>query len=397
MRFWTDRALLALLILVVLVAFGCEKKAEKGEEKAEPPAPEQAQPEAEEEAAKAAASEQEEAAKPAAEEGPDVPAEAVAADEVAGAEDQEPSATEEAPKAQQAPAMLLIGAQVMMLDEAGEQMGVLTDMPTLTARFGPNRSSVILLSEGAHALYEIPLTDDEPRHIADLPTRFTLEEEAPELEAGSVLELLDLDLQSASDFWVHEGTACITLMDRNANMANVAAEIAIDLASGEVETKVNSVLGAANKPAACAQRPPHPKGGACGYTINEQSQLLKADTQALVSPIGVGEDFMIDGVSPTGKWATLIGNLSEGGDYIDMELLLLNCENGEVFPVQEEGWGVAIPVAELPEIDLETTGTLSINGETSVRWMPGVDKLVVAGMVVEPGVGTKSFDGELVF
>jgi len=206
-------------------------------------------------------------------------------------------------------------------------------------------------------------------------------------------------------------------MDRNNNMANVAIDVLVDLNNGKVSRWLTlgeedclpptgvKVAGASDRmdcPFSEEATPEPPTPPEFPFTFSEKG-VLKMGSDVAGTPILEIPGYQPDssGPSPSGRWLVLSGD-QEDGDYIHRALVLLNRENGEVFPiVLRRSWPSPLrPVGKRnpPRIKTPIAKTSPVVGETDVRWL-GTSKdsecLIVDDLVVKPGAFSFSVGGEI--
>jgi hypothetical protein len=112
-----------------------------------------------------------------------------------------------------------------------------------------------------------------------------------------------------------------------------------------------------------------------------------------------------ESTSPSGRWALLGGDVSEG-DYIHRSLVLLDRTTGDLFPIRQRGgaWPPALPRPAAapgkpaPKLKLPVPRTIEAVGETDTRWLgttAASELLVIDKLVVRPGAASFSVNGRL--
>ena len=223
---------------------------------------------------------------------------------------------------------------------------------------------------------------------------------------------LGLDLQDPSDFLLDpSGTiACLTLMDRNINMADVQVKVRVELATGRVDRWQTVGEPECQPPPGVRTDdpsegpwcewpvPPEPESADnFAFDFDEESGWIRERADP---PRGHTHlpDFMREQVSPSGRWLVLGGNYQEA-DYIHRSLVLCDREDGALYPVLAEPspWPAALktngPVVELPD-----DGLVDVVGESDVRWLrvsESGEVLVVDQLVITPKAASWAFNGEL--
>jgi hypothetical protein len=221
--------------------------------------------------------------------------------------------------------------------------------------------------------------------------------------------------QSDSDFVVDRdaNTVCLSLLDRNENMADLSVTVGVDLATGKVDKWLtmdsNKDCNIAKRPAtgiglqkggknfACsgtaASRPRPPASTAAHpFSFDAKRQAIVGGGSAVA--FGTTEDngFTVAGSSPSGRWVLLSG-CTEGADYFHSQVLMFDRTGGGVYSVTKGPWPRALDAKQIAAIGACETKTLSVVGETPIWWVGHKDHLVVGNTVVLPGVKAWNFEG----
>lgn len=254
-----------------------------------------------------------------------------------------------------------------------------------------------LLTDQKSLLYLVPKTGQLRRldlqtgmtaSVATLPRRFRLCSRPPD---GGPLRysLSELDVQSVDDFVIDASgqAACLTLLDRNINMASVAIDLRVSLqGSGQVDWAIDIPTGCpGKKPVPCERKSlPYREPPTAAYDLDD-GWLVGAKRPRI--RLGQG-DFFVDAVSPGGTWAVIGGNI-EQGDYIHRSLFLLNRQTGSVRTIAEKS--VALGKAQLRTMTADSEAAV---GETAIRWL-SESALIIDSKLVWPGVGLVDLGGEV--
>jgi hypothetical protein len=127
----------------------------------------------------------------------------------------------------------------------------------------------------------------------------------------------------------------------------------------------------------------------------EDNRLVKRGADGSVREVralGRG-DFVPIAASPSGRWLAIGGN-EEDGDYIHLQLFLLDRRSGRIWPVREKNVRPLSPqtVKQLGKTPVESE---DIVGETALWWLPGRDVLVVGRALATPGAGLVRLPGAI--
>lgn len=257
----------------------------------------------------------------------------------------------------------------------------------------PRRTPDGLLVRTPAGLLRISLSGQPEILVAKLPEAVTACASADGAPVRHVLA--DLAVQAADDFTVAPdgSSACLSLMDRNANMADVTVRLHVDLKTGGVHA---GVAGCPGEPAACATvvLPNVPPATDAPFRI-DGGRLLKREPSGsltVISGLGSG-DFREAAASPSGRWVVIEGNESEA-DYIHRDLLLLDRMHGRVHAIVPGRFPPPIAQGDLVSLGRIRVRTADATGESEVRWLPG-DVLLVDRLLVLPGQRALAIDGDI--
>jgi hypothetical protein len=230
----------------------------------------------------------------------------------------------------------------------------------------------------AGEIRRLSLETGDERKVAVLPRTFKTCGQKPDFPPHHAFPAARLDIQEDGDFVLDAGgrAACLTLMDRNANMVNVSIELRVDLSSGAVLHRVN--IGGD-----CAKVPP--TWPACPV---QQWSPPEAPPAGLGLPANVQEE----SVAPGGRWSVLAQPALEG-DYIHRSLFLLDRKRKLVFPIAAGPFPGPLAPAALGLGD-GGPGTVDAVGESTVRWLDG-DALLVDELLVVPGQQGVRLEGDV--
>lgn len=189
--------------------------------------------------------------------------------------------------------------------------------------------------------------------------------------------------QSPDDFLVDakRNVACLQLLDRNANMADVNVSLQIDLTSGAVARRAVMTSGcelvdglASGDAFHCDDPVPPP--------IDDWSNLSRPD------------EWDLRAASPSRRWALLQGNENDG-DAVHFDALLYDTQSHAIFPLVAGAWPPPLDAARRAHLDQLHGHTRDIVGESDVRWL-GDDLLVVDQLLVQPGQRVVRVAGDVI-
>jgi hypothetical protein len=343
-----------------------------------------------------------------------------------------PSRPPAAPQSQPAPAdpeaatELIVGSarglEAWRRDGSGKRM--ISAGPALHPRWLDTSSVIALRASGddlakGGRLEKISLSDGKRTRVALLPP-FACARPAPDPDAGVDAEPDDtLELQDESDFQIDRDAhrASLTIMDRNTNMADIILDLRVDLTTGKVERWLSQ--GGDEHPCAApagvnAGKPPDeppraraalpkPPAAAAAFRFSFQQEAIVEGSGA--KPVLRVPGYDSESTSPSGRWALLGGDVSEG-DYIHRSLVLLDRTTGDLFPIRQRGgaWPPALPRPAAapgkpaPKLKLPVPRTIEAVGETDTRWLgttAASELLVIDKLVVRPGAASFSVNGRL--
>jgi hypothetical protein len=221
-----------------------------------------------------------------------------------------------------------------------------------------------------------------------------------------------LRIQDPRDFGVNAGAACLTLQDRNVNMASYELSVTVDLATGGLLSRValdldgeceGKQLRRGIVEGSCEARadsqpwvvtvtdePPAREDWPARFDEATRS-LVRAGQEPvrLCIPGHVSADpdgdwgacAELESSSTSGRWSLLSGNRDEG-DYIYRDLLLLDHSDGTLLQIGEPRKFVEVTPAQV-FADEPEQGRLWLVAESEVAWLPG-DRLWVDGLLLIP-------------
>jgi len=227
-----------------------------------------------------------------------------------------------------------------------------------------------------------------------------------------------VDLQDETDFVVDgaRGRACLSLMDRNINMGEIAVEIVIDLKSGKIRRWLSLGEDACRPPKGVTVGSPDSSEGCRGSSLGVPS--IGDETAGFAFRArNVEDDIVIEGKSPgsvlvrsyqragdspSGRFELLHGE-QEDGDYIHFKALIFDRQTGQLFPVtQKPGrWPKPLPVVGKARRHIKTPVERAgdLVGETPLRWLGPAEHevLLVEKSVLVPYECIFELPGDLIF
>jgi hypothetical protein len=297
----------------------------------------------------------------------------------------------------------------------------------LSPRFLDDTSVVVVASgdaanpellAGGGVLERISLVDGQRQPLAKLPP-FACKR--PRNADDERPDLTGFGIQDPGDFIVfpEKRRACMNLMDRNINMASVWVQVFVDLDRGKVRRSLIMGKEVCVPPAGVKVVDSDAAGGACAVSLPSEEHADRAFPFAFkgrepedefgILVRATGERVLkirryyehSEGNSPSGRWVLLRGD-QEDADYIHANVVLLDRETGEVFPIREgRTWPAPLRATGkrgLPHIKIPIEETASVVGETDVRWLgdsADTELLVLGELVVNPGHSAFSVSGEI--
>ncbi|NVB40231.1 hypothetical protein G6O69_20480 [Pseudenhygromyxa sp. WMMC2535] len=300
----------------------------------------------------------------------------------------------------------LDGKRVASVSKWGEHARRLADGRVVV--FGPKKAGnqlVVLSAQGkVQRRVALPVGFDAScAAISTMPT-------GDDVEDGEVVEdwVEPVSVQERGGFALDAtGTyACLELLDRNINMADVGLKVAVELGSGGVQTRIeldmeetcegkgDALPGACEKVelgAPWIEGTPAPAPASSGaqtwdFALDDDDHWLLEGGER-VRRLCDEEDSscaVLESASPSGRWLLLTGRESEG-DYIHLDLLLLDLSSGQLWELREGKRGrkrfVKVSVAEALGESAEIV--VSMVGESDVAWLPR-DRLWIDGLLVIP-------------
>jgi hypothetical protein len=264
----------------------------------------------------------------------------------------------------------------------------------------PRADGTVLLAGGA-TLERIAVRLGLRRKLADI---------SPFLCSKDATLGAQLSLQAADDFYLTGGSACLSLMDRSANMANLILRIRTGLSDGKVDrallvgadecgpqADVHGGAPATDGPCEQAREEPDPgdkSGLARAYAFVDES-LKQSGPGRKVRTVSHLEGYELRSVSPSGRWALLTGDLEEG-DSLSYRLLLLDRDTGFIHPLpgRAGSWPEAL-AGQAPVLPVPIAQAALWPVETDLRWVErdGREFLVLGELLVAPLLWVRSVGG----
>jgi hypothetical protein len=276
--------------------------------------------------------------------------------------------------------------------ELGDDLTVkrtLSVTPARLPRYLDGARDLVFLTRDLRELHR--LVNNNEKVVAKLPRSFRVCDGTPDVPAGKRVKLSDLDVQSADDFAVSEGVACIVLQDRNDNMMSLQAVVRVTLATGKVTASCAGNAAVESCVPSTAPSTPTP-------TLHDAPPFHIGDgklSSTTAKSIAVDPELAEETDSPSGRWVVASALLpeEEQGDYIYRRLLLFDRKTGHVFPLHAGAWPPPLKPAQLKNLTKLGDRTITAYGESTIVWLAG-DRLFAAGLLVTPGVGAAKLEGD---
>ena len=284
---------------------------------------------------------------------------------------------------------------VLEVDARGKAVRVVSPSRASAGRRLPGGTEAVLYLPARRALTRLDLQSGTEKTVITLPER------APTCSQGETIATRELDVQSPSDLLLDAPrAACLTLLDRNANMASYGLTVYADLAGGP--PRLSPTLGSC----------PEYKGPWC-----KRDMSVKPGRPAPKRLPGLPEAVVGESTSPSGRW-TLVWFVSDSGDYLYLSYYLLDNmqKNYLGIPGANAPWSKRITTAELAQAASEPVGaegeyaeeseggppraplgphlaTQVVVGETEARWTGNGDTFVLGNLLVDPAVSVVDLGG----
>jgi hypothetical protein len=182
-------------------------------------------------------------------------------------------------------------------------------------------------------------------------------------------------------------------------MADVIVAFSVELATGKV-TPVIEMSECERDPGSTPEgchgqlpvRAARRKEAAHAFTISEGVLRHGKSHRKLGRP----GDYNEEEASPSGRWATVGGNVSNG-DYIERDVFLFDRDTGKLYPLPESAttWPKPIPDRDLARLPSWSRRTIMAVGETPIVWLGHDDAVAIGQQLVVPGVRIAHFEGDL--
>jgi hypothetical protein len=190
---------------------------------------------------------------------------------------------------------------VLEVDARGKAVRVVSPSRASAGRRLPGGAEALVYVPEQHELRRLDLNTGTEKVVIRLPER------APTCSQGETIATRELDVQSPSDLLLDPPrAACLTLMDRNLNMASYGLTVYANLTGGP--HRVSPSLGSC----------PEYKGPWC-----KRDMSVKPGRPAPKRLPGLPEAVVGESTSPSGRW-TLVWFVSDSGDYIYLSYYLLD-------------------------------------------------------------------------
>lgn len=195
----------------------------------------------------------------------------------------------------------------------------------------------------------------------------------------------ELTPQSDHDFVIDDnGNACVELMDRNLNMADIGVFFRIDLVTGKILERQAKPCNVdwGNVPDCFLYRPPKPPLRTDFPFKLEKNELRREGVT--VTTLAADDEFTQDATSPSGRYVVLSGNLEEG-DSIYRQAVILDREEGRLYLITKAGSLRLLSNESLLHFrreDLARLDARDVVGESTIRWLDG-DRLIVENLLFD--------------
>jgi len=285
------------------------------------------------------------------------------------------------------------------------------------------------VGEGA-TLEVVDTVGGRRRAVAEIPPFHC--EHAPSDEAKEGSD--DVDLQDETGFQIdlRQQRACLTLMDRNSNMANLALDVTVDLKTGKVHRWLSvgaedckpppDVLVDEAAPSFGCQAEEHEDAAPVSATVDfpfraearkpppsspplDEEGRIERDSDSLITRGRSGgvliASYSPAEVSPSARFVLLRGERAEG-DYIGFKILVLDRRDGAVYPLplRTSPWPKRLRASRkgVRQIAVPVEKTEWLAAEMAVRWLGPAEQevLLVDRTIVIPLKGSFELPGELV-
>lgn len=273
--------------------------------------------------------------------------------------------------------------------------------------------NVLLLATGTH---DYVITQIDPQGKTSELARVLRGYDLDTCKAVGAGDEWGLEVQEAWGFRVDADAklACLSIADRNFNMADIQLDVRVDLSTSEVQTRVvfaaeEGCVGQGPTfecKASLASRMRAGKGvtgGAFAWRWDPSAFLVypadapepAAHPQAWrMCPPDVDLDDedarealcgYEEGRSSGGRFVAVHGPMSEG-DYIHRTIFVIDLDSGELLGAGTEGSGDALKVMTSEQAFAQEWEGFDAVGESDLRWVgePGRERLWLDGRLIDP-------------
>lgn len=259
----------------------------------------------------------------------------------------------------------------------GSTVRTLSSTSAQRLRLAADGRDVVFYVRASGELRRLSTTTGVERTIAVLPRDFKTCGRLSDYPKRHRFAVADLAVQADEDFVLDESgnAVCMTLMDRNINMVNVAVNLHIDLATGVVRHRLMV-------------------GGDCA----PRAATWKRCSTPGASDVTWAPFRDVDGVEEgllafSGRWSVLRILKESPGDYIHSALYLFDRRDNLVFPIIAGPFPAPIPLAALAR-HVDLPDTVDVVGESPIRWLT-TDALLVDSLLVVPSRAGVDINGHV--
>jgi hypothetical protein len=289
------------------------------------------------------------------------------------------------------PTLLTSGERgVFVVSEDGEAHQ-LTATAALQARRHAN-GDIFFLHNAGTVIELRRLKNRQERVVATVPVNWQLGDSS--CTANAIQSGVPLAIQDETGFFINpSGThACLSLMDRNINMLELAVHASIDLENGQVASRLQYSEGcdiakiSENDVCSHAARTPTVTSDTGvkrkwkfdkGRLRNQKS--ASNDVELCTETAFADGTCGVESTSPSGRWIAVSIRTGDG-DYIHRAIVLADLNTGDVVAIDSNGNLEA--GHQLPPC-VETTTCVDIVGETPVHWFPDSDQFSIDDNLID--------------
>lgn len=333
------------------------------------------------------------------------------------------------PESVDEPLILANSAGLHALAHDGKLLRTLTKTPASRPRLQAGNREVLYLrqlEDFSLELRKLNLTSGQEELVVKVP-KFSYDQFQKKIEGEDTgHSAAPMRVYSDEGFRVGPAAACLYLANHNSNMADLEADVRVDLATKKVQILHRGCAGpdcqkglsfSGRRDESCktgdsrnAEASPPKK--AYPFFIEDQRLMSRAanGTKKTVADLrsrsGWGWD-EAGAFSSSLRYTSLQGNLEQESDSLLRQVLLLDKQTGNIYPIitpdirklgQSVSWPKPLTKGQLLQLRSgERLATVTVGVDSPIRAVGTDDRLLVEQLLLIPGKAIVYLDGQLAF